>query len=103
MNHDLTLFKNFQVHGEQKFQFRVGFFNIFNQAFANTNIGGDIDLTLDTRCNVRANAPDGTGGVQNVCDPTQGFSYTPQTLDNFGKINLKRGHRVVEFTFKYYF
>ena len=24
MNHDLTLFKNFQVHGEQKFQFRVG-------------------------------------------------------------------------------
>ena len=48
MNHDLTLFKNFQVHGEQKFQFRVGFFNMFNQAFANTNIGGDIDLTLDT-------------------------------------------------------
>jgi hypothetical protein len=29
MNHDLTLFKNFQIHGEQKFQFRVGFFNIF--------------------------------------------------------------------------
>ena len=103
MNHDLTLFKNFQIHGEQKFQFRVGFFNLFNQAFANTNIGGDIDLTLDTRCNVRANAPDGTGGMQNVCDPTQGFSYTPQTVDNFGKINLKRGHRVIEFTFKYYF
>jgi hypothetical protein len=108
MNHDLTLFKNFQIHGEQKFQFRVGFFNIFNQAFANTNVGGDIDLTLDTRCNARVNAPDGTftNGVanfQNVCDPTQGFSYTPQTVDNFGKINLKRGHRVIEFTFKYYF
>jgi len=103
MNHDLTLFKNFQVHGEQKFQFRVGFFNLFNQAFANTNIGGDITLTLDTRCNVRALAPDGTGKMQNVCDPTQGFSYTPQTVDNFGKINLKRGHRVIEFTFKYYF
>ena len=103
MNHDLTLFKNFQVHGEQKFQFRMGFFNLFNQAFANTNIGDDINLTLDTRCNVRANAPDGTGHTQNVCDPTQGFSYTPQTVDNFGKINLKRGHRVIEFTFKYYF
>ena len=103
MNHDLTLFKNFQIRGEQKFQFRVGFFNLFNQAFANTNIGGDINLTLDTRCNVRALAPDGTGGMQNVCDPTQGFSYTPQTVDNFGKINLKRGHRVIEFTFKYYF
>jgi hypothetical protein len=103
MNHDLTLFKNFQIHGEQKFQFRVGFFNLFNQAFANTNIGGDIDVTLDTRCNVRANAPDGTGGTQNVCDPTQGFTYTPQTVDNFGKIHLKRGHRVIEFVFKYYF
>ena len=47
-------------------------------------------------CNVRGNAPDGTGGMQNVCDPTQGFDYTPQTKDNFGKINLKRGHRIIE-------
>jgi hypothetical protein len=52
---------------------------------------------------VRALAPDGTGKMQNVCDPTQGFSYTKQTIDNFGKINLKRGHRVIEFVFKYYF
>ena len=103
MNHDLTLFKNFQIHGDQKFQFRVGFFNLFNQAFANTNIGDDINLRLDTRCNVRALAPDGTGKMQNVCDPTQGFTFTPQTVDNFGKIKLKRGHRVIEFTFKYYF
>ena len=36
LNHDLTLFKNFEIQGEQKLQFRVGFFNIFNQAFANT-------------------------------------------------------------------
>ena len=103
MNHDLTLFKNFPIHGDQKLQFRVGFFNLFNQAFANTNIGSDINLTLDTRCNVRGDAPDGTGHTQNVCDPTQGFFYTPQTIDNFGKINLKRGHRVVEFVLKYYF
>ena len=39
-NHDLTLFKNFEIRGDQKLQFRVGFFNIFNQAFANTIVGG---------------------------------------------------------------
>jgi hypothetical protein len=102
-NHDLTVFKNFQIHGDQKFQFRAGFFNLFNQAFANTNIGNDINLTLDTVCNVRVDAPNGIGGTANVCDPTQGFSYTQQTKDNFGKVNLKRGHRVVEFVIKYYF
>jgi len=38
-----------------------------------------------------------------VCDPTGGFDYTPQTISNFGRINLKRGHRVIEFVLKYYF
>jgi hypothetical protein len=48
--------------------------------------------------------PDGTGGFKdNVCDPTGGFDFTPQTKDNFGKINLKRGHRVIELVLKYYF
>ena len=52
----------------------------------------------------RDNVPDGTGALQNgVCDPTGGFVYTPQTLANFGKINLKRGHRVIELVLKYYF
>jgi hypothetical protein len=104
-NHDLTLFKNFDIAGEQKIQFRIGFFNIFNQAFANPFIGNDINLTLETVCNVTRNGvPDGAGDpADNVCDPTQGFSYTPQTVSNFGKINLKRGKRVVEFVLKYYF
>jgi hypothetical protein len=102
-NHDLTLFKNFTINGDQKVQFRMGFFNLFNQAFANTIIGGDINLTLDTTCRVRGNAPDGTGQTPSVCDPTKGFDFTPQTKDNFGKINLKRGHRVIEFVLKYYF
>ena len=103
-NHDLTLFKNFAISGEQKIQFRVGFFNIFNQAFANPFIGNDINLTLDTVCNVIVqDVPDGAGGTPDVCDPTRGFTYTPQTIANFGKINLKRGHRVVEFVLKYYF
>jgi hypothetical protein len=104
-NHDLTIFKNFTIRGEQKLQFRVGFFNLFNQAFANTNITNDINLVLDTTCRVTVdNVPDGTGAFQNgVCDPTGGFDFTPQTRSNFGTINLKRGHRVIELALKYYF
>lgn len=106
MNHDLTLFKNWSLGGAKKLQFRAGFFNIFNQAQATYNAGWtDIDLQLSTTCNVRVNGvPNGAGGTQdNVCDPTAGYSYTSQTLENFGKILLKRGHRVVEFALKFYF
>jgi hypothetical protein len=105
-NHDLTLFKNFAIKGDQKLQFRVGFFNLFNQAFATTSVNGsDINLTLDTTCRVVVpSLPNGAGGTAtNVCDPTGGFDYTPQTIANFGKINLKRGRRVIEFVLKYYF
>jgi hypothetical protein len=104
-NHDLTLFKNFEIQGDQKIQFRVGFFNIFNQAFANVVSGADINLTLETTCRVRRSGlPNGAGGIaDNVCDPTGGFDYTPQTIQNFGRINLKRGKRVIEFVLKYYF
>jgi len=104
-NQDLTLFKNFAIRGDQKVQFRIGFFNLFNQAFANTNIVNDINLTLDTVCNVTVNGvPNGTGATNdNVCDPSKGFAFTQQTKDNFGKINLLRGHRVIELVLKYYF
>jgi hypothetical protein len=104
-NHDLTLFKNFEIADERRLQFRVGFFNLFNQAFANTIIVNDVNLTMDTRCRVRVpSVPNGAGGsATNVCDPTGGFEFTPQTVENFGKINLKRGHRVIEFVLKYYF
>ena len=48
--------------------------------------------------------PNGAGGfADNVCDPTGGFRFTDNTMANFGKINLMRGHRVVEFVLKYYF
>jgi len=47
--------------------------------------------------------PTGAGTVTSVCDPTRGYGYTPQTLANFGRINLKRGKRVIEFVLKYYF
>ena len=104
-NHDLTLFKNFEIQGDQKIQFRVGFFNLFNQAYASTGVdASDINLTLDTTCRVTVpDLPTGAGGTTSACDPTKGFDFTPQTKANFGKINLKRGHRVIELVLKYYF
>jgi hypothetical protein len=105
-NHDITLFKNFDLPRDQRIQFRVGVFNIFNQAFATTSVDRqDIDLTLDSTCNRTVdNVPNGVGGTANgVCDPTGGFSFTQNTINNFGKINLLRGRRVVEFALKYYF
>jgi hypothetical protein len=105
INHDLTLFKNFALAGDQKLQFRVGFFNLFNQAWVTTQSAADVDLVLDTTCNRTVNGlPNGAGGTaDNVCDPTGGFQYTQTALQNFGKINLKRGRRVIEFVLKYYF
>jgi hypothetical protein len=103
MNHDITIFKNFPIRGEQRLQFRAGFFNIFNMAYASPGISGDIDLVLETRCNVRVRGNNGIGGTSEVCDPAGGFVFTPNTINNFGKINIKRGHRVVEFALKYYF
>ena len=47
-NHDLTLFKNFAIKGDQKIQFRVGFFNLFNQAFATTAADAN-DINLRAR------------------------------------------------------
>jgi len=107
MNHDITLFKNFALGANQarKVQFRVGLFNILNQAVPAVDPSGDVDLTLQTVCNVRVNGvPNGAGGTaDNVCDPTKGFSLTENTKQNFGKIILKRGHRVIEFAMKLYF
>ena len=105
-NHDITLFKNFAIHGDQKIQFRMGVFNIFNRAFATTAVTrSDLDLTLETVCNRTVdNVPNGVGGTVNgVCDPTGGFSFTQNTINNFGKINIMRGRRIIEFALKYYF
>jgi hypothetical protein len=103
--HDLTIFKNFGLGGSKKLQIRAGAFNIFNQAFPTYNIGfNDLDLTLQTTCNVRVlGVPNGAGGTTDVCDPTGGFSFTQQSLDNFGKIISKRGRRIIEFAVKFYF
>jgi len=105
MSHDLTIFKNFKLHGAQTLQFRTGFFNIFNAAYATTAVPNDVDLTLDTTCNRRVDhVPNGVGTyADGVCDPAAGYTFTDVTNANFGRINLKRGHRVIEFVLKYYF
>jgi hypothetical protein len=105
-NHDITLFKNFAIRGDQKVQFRMGVFNIFNQAFATTSVTrSDLDLNLESVCNRTIdNVPNGVGGTVNgVCDPTGGFSFSQNTRNNFGKINILRGRRIIEFALKYYF
>jgi len=111
-NFDVSFFKNFNISESKKIQFRTGFFNIFNQAYptqiATTGALGasDIYLTLNTVCNLRVtNPPNGTGGTVNgtVCDPTGGYHYTQETLDNFGKIVNKHGRRIVEFAVKFNF
>ncbi len=104
--HDLTIFKNFGLGGSKRLQIRAGAFNIFNQAFPTYNIGfNDLDLTLQTTCNVRVHRGVRTAraGRRDVCDPTGGFSFTQQSLDNFGKIISKRGRRIIEFAVKFYF
>jgi hypothetical protein len=109
-NFDVSFFKNFNITESKKIQFRSGFFNLFNQAYPTqiSTTGGlgssDIYLTLNTVCNARVNVPNGNGGnVSNPCDPTKGFHYTDETINNFGKIVNKHGRRIVEFALKFEF
>lgn len=108
-NFDMTLSKNFNFTESKRLQLRGGFFNIFNQAFPrfeqNNSIFSDINTTLNTVCNVRKNGvPNGTGGTSdNVCDPSGGYRFDQNTLNNFGRVTGKHGHRVVELALKFYF
>jgi hypothetical protein len=99
-NFDLTVFKDFDLGGTKRLQLRIGFFNLFNQAAPVTP--DDIDLTLRTICNVRVDGvPNGADGTSDgVCDPSQGFHLDDLTLQNFGKILTKRGHRVIQLAAK---
>src|SRR5207253_7937063 len=103
-NFDVSFFKNFDFSESKKLQFRAGFFNLFNQAYPTqiSTTGGlgssDIYLTLNTVCNARVNVNNGNGNPSvSVCDPTKGFTYTPETQQHFGEIRNKHGRRIVEF------
>jgi hypothetical protein len=103
-NFDLSVFKNFKLGGSKRMQVRAGFFNLFNQAIP-VYWMGDVDLNLQTVCNVHKDGvPNGAGGTADgVCDPSQGFHFTDLTLQNFGKIVSKRGHRVIELAARFDF
>ena len=102
--HDLTVFKDFPLGGARRIQLRAGVFNIFNQAYPDMINNQDIDNQLNTTCNSQvAGVSNGNGGTATVCDPTAGYSFTDNTLSNFGKIITKRGHRTVEFAVRLFF
>ena len=108
---DISFFKNFKFSETRSLQFRSGFFNVFNFAFADPN-RGDIDVTLQTTCNNRlpVGIPNGTGvtvqdsarplGQSTVCDPTKGFTINSST---FGQVTNKHGRRIAELALKFYF
>ena len=115
-NFDVTFFKNFSITETTKFQFRAGFFDVFNQAFANPDAGDFGNLVINTLNTpdtangkpcfyLPANTPNGQGtvGANNVCDPTKGFIIDPTSVTNFGRVVNKHGHRRVELAFKFYF
>jgi len=68
---------------------------------------GDNATTLAPLTQGQARAqifPNGNGGQSsNVCDPSQGFTFTDATKNNFGKITNKRGQRVIEMAVKFTF
>jgi hypothetical protein len=120
-NFDTTLFKNFNITESKKLQFRLGVFNLLNQAFANPDLGdiGSLNggsLSLNTlnaidpatgSCyRIPVGTPTGTGMIaadSTLCDPTKGFTIDPNSLNQFGKIVSKHGHRRVELALKFYF
>jgi hypothetical protein len=101
-NFDLSLFKSFALGGSRRLQLRAGAFNLFNQAAPTLD---DIDLSLQTVCNLKVNGvPNGAGGAADgVCDPTQGYRATDEARRSFGTIKTKRGHRVVELGVRFEF
>jgi hypothetical protein len=120
-NFDVTFFKNFNITESKKLQFRLGLFNVFNQAFANSDLG-DIaglngqslaintafttDPATGTCFRIPVGTPTGTGQIASdstLCDPTKGFVIDQNSLNSFGQIVNKHGHRRIELAFKFYF
>jgi outer membrane receptor protein involved in Fe transport len=120
-NFDVTLFKNFNISEGKKLQFRLGVFNLFNEAFANPDLGdigslngGSLSLNTLNAINpatgtcfrIPVGTPTGTGTIaadSTLCDPTKGYTIDPNSLNTFGRIVSKHGHRRVELALKFYF
>ncbi len=86
-NWDLGLFKNFQIKESMKIQFRVDGFNFLNHplwSFNGSNLGLSINpatLQAYPTCN---------GSNSNACS-------------NFGVVDTKQGHRIIQLALKFYF
>ena len=99
------MFKDFKLGGDRRLQFRVGAFNVFNQAYP----------TFRPNRRLRPGAADGVQPPRHgraerqrrhgsdLCDPTGGYHFSQNTVDNFGKVITKRGRRVVEFALRLFF
>jgi hypothetical protein len=80
-NHDLSLFKNFQFSESRKLQFRASAYNFLNHPLPFFNGGSDPGLAMSFANGV----PD------------------DNTLKNFGRPTLQRGHRLMQLAIKFYF
>ena len=78
INNDFAVFKNFNLGGVKRFQFRASFTNVFNHP----------QRALVDANNLQINFTDGVQSNQN-------FGILPQ--------NNKYGRRIIQFAFKYYF
>jgi carboxypeptidase family protein len=82
MNHDLSLFKNFQFSESKKLQFRWSAYNFINHPLAFFNGGADPGLAINFD---KTGMPD----AKSVAD--------------FGRTTLSRGHRLMQLAVKFYF
>ena len=79
-NHDVSLFKNWQLTEHRKVQFRFSMYNFLNQHLPFFS-GGDPGLAM----NFVDGKPD------------------EKTMKNFGRPSLRRGRRLMQFALKFYF
>jgi hypothetical protein len=78
-NHDLSMFKNFQISEHKKFQFRLSAFNFLNHPLKSLT-EGNLDVDFDNG------------------------NLTADTRSRFGRVtNNKFGRRILQLAFKFYF
>ncbi|PYT20685.1 MAG: hypothetical protein DMG57_41320 [Acidobacteria bacterium] len=80
-NHDVSLFKNFQFSEARKLQFRLSAYNFLNHPLPFFNGGSDPGLAI----NFDHGVPDAN------------------SLKQFGRTSLERGHRLMQVAVKFYF